>query len=122
MCEEPYLLWKKHMGQLVVANWSQLIDSYALLFGTPEPVDLVYIERMLKAQQQNSQITAYAFITKMVIQMRADKWARLLKEARNVKDEKDEIVDKKLLKASRVDKARRVVSFFYQCYMVMWRV
>ncbi|KAI9265024.1 hypothetical protein BDA99DRAFT_604334 [Phascolomyces articulosus] len=195
MSEEAYLFWKKHMGQLVIAQWNQFIDSYVLLFGTPEPYDLAYIERMLtnkstnsSAQQHhahNDQITVYAFIsfckkhgfpfkkniattlmetepvmseegrmevTKMVMQMvsdfsaremqdhlialyvwfkglerndiegyqkRANEWAHLVKASRGI----DEINwSEQHKKAVEVDKARRTISFFYQKYMVMWRV
>ncbi|KAI9493611.1 hypothetical protein BDB00DRAFT_822878 [Zychaea mexicana] len=185
MSEEPYLFWKKHMGQLVVANWQQFIDSYTLLYGSFDPKDLAYAERMLKSQGGSNQITVYGFIsftrkhgfpfkksiatttadaettmseearmeiTKMIMNMvtdfsepamqehllalygwfkglkhnntaeikkRADEWAVLIKASRDVEGE---ITDEQQKKAVNVDKARRAVSFFYQRYMVMWRV
>ncbi|KAI8139935.1 hypothetical protein BJV82DRAFT_625557 [Fennellomyces sp. T-0311] len=54
------------------------------------------------------------------IEKRADEWAVARKESRMITDENQKT--ERHLEADRVDFARRSVSFFYQQYMVLWRV
>ncbi|KAI9251806.1 hypothetical protein BDA99DRAFT_607953 [Phascolomyces articulosus] len=58
---------------------------------------------------------------KKAMQERANKWARLVKESRDVKYDKTKETDEHK-RANDVDSARRAVSLFYQEYMVMWRI
>ncbi|KAG2220677.1 hypothetical protein INT45_008220 [Circinella minor] len=52
------------------------------------------------------------------MQERANEWARLVTEARDVSFVKTNAH----IRANEVDSARRAVSLFYQEYMVMWRI
>ncbi|KAI9489147.1 hypothetical protein BDB00DRAFT_932164 [Zychaea mexicana] len=51
------------------------------------------------------------------LQERANEWARLKNELRRV-----EVPTAEHEKADKLDGARRAISFFYQRYMVMWRI
>ncbi|KAI8137198.1 hypothetical protein BJV82DRAFT_583927 [Fennellomyces sp. T-0311] len=53
------------------------------------------------------------------LQQRANEWAHLVLAARAVDGE---VTDKEQKKAQNVDAARRAINFFYQRYMVMWRI
>ena len=185
LTEEPYMFWRKHIGQNIVGKWSVFFTAYSLLYGQMDQYDLAYAERTLKSQHGSDEVTIYSFIsftrkhgfpfkksiakatpetepplseearmeiTKMVMNMvtdfskeemrknvialyswfdgikrndakghqeRANEWAALAKEARKLKEED---YNEEQKKAVEVDKARRELSFFYQRYMVMWRV
>ncbi|KAI8138774.1 hypothetical protein BJV82DRAFT_629743 [Fennellomyces sp. T-0311] len=54
---------------------------------------------------------------KAAIQERANEWAVLNKQFRKAKEPTE-----KQKEAKRLDEARRAISFFYQRYMVMWRI
>ncbi|KAG2227395.1 hypothetical protein INT45_007420 [Circinella minor] len=185
LTEEPYMFWKKHIGQNIVGKWSVFFTAYSLLYGQMDQYDLAYAERTLKSQHGGDEVTIYSFIsftrkhgfpfkksiakatpetepplseearmeiTKMVMNMvtdfskeemrknvialyswfdgikrsdeeghqqRANEWATLVKETRRLKEED---YTERHGKAVEVDRARRELSFFYQRYMVMWRV
>ncbi|KAI8138749.1 hypothetical protein BJV82DRAFT_582584 [Fennellomyces sp. T-0311] len=50
-------------------------------------------------------------------QQRANEWATLVKESRTVTTKSEEHIQ-----AEKVDNARRALSFFYQRFMVIWRI
>ncbi|KAI9251804.1 hypothetical protein BDA99DRAFT_521219 [Phascolomyces articulosus] len=50
-------------------------------------------------------------------QARGEEWARLIKEARQVSTKTEAH-----LQAEKVDAARRAISFFYQRFMMVWRI
>ncbi|KAI9275432.1 hypothetical protein BDA99DRAFT_555226 [Phascolomyces articulosus] len=60
---------------------------------------------------------------KKAMESRADEWALIMREKRAIDTERIELpLEDKHAQAERVDLARRAIYFFYEQFMVMWRV